>query len=1519
MIGRSNRPSLSRKSLDLVVALALVLSVQWTLPMTAHAATPTVSPTLDTFGFPDWYQDTTGTRLEPCLDANDPFCVVLPNPGVFDPAFPMTMPDNFPDEFFYSVVDSDRVDTPGCDGTRPGRATLRVALEGAFVNGVPAVGEQMVFGRVRVRVTSGLCPNTTYTFTHPYGTMSVTTNELGGTRVNEGTQDIGCLPIAPATCDFALAANSPVAKSFLRSTDPATPAGYLGDAVTLSTITGATYDPGSGLANYFSISDAGGEILRTDQFTVMGKIAGPLLPAPASLDFGGQDVDLGQAPAKTVTLTNVGVDPLTVSAIAASPAGRFVVTGTTCFGVTLARDASCTVSVAFDPALVGELVGTLSIAHDGIRMPLVVPLAGTGINPGQEAVITANPLQLNFGNVRIRTQTVAQRIRVTNTGSAPLQFTSISLIDVLAGDPGDKDQFVITSNACAGATVQPTKKCDISISARPVSSGLVQAALHLVANSNPGHVDIPLSVVGTGGIAAVSPVIDGATGFPTWYQDENGLRLGECIDPADPNCIVLADATFDPALPLQGRPDFANFPGEFFYTVTDSDVLTTPGCGSVLPGRAFIRAAVEAAFLNGAPIDAEQMTFGRVRIVVRGGLCPNTNYTFTHPYGTTVLRTDASGGIKPAAGTVDIGCVPVAPAVCDFADALQSPIFASFLQWDPAVAPAAPAGYIGDAVTLHRITGSPFNTNLFRIDGPVTAGGANVTVAQTNLFTVMGKLDGPLVANPSSVAFPPQTVGVTTQTQLVTLTNDGIGSLTVNSLVVGGADPGDFTLDTGCAAAVLAPSTSCTFSVTFAPTAVGFRNAFITVEHTGRNTGFKITIDGIGKAAAGPAISVNPSSLTFTDLHVGQVSQSMAITVSNLGGLEPLEVATPVIDNGLDFQLTNLCPVAPDTVPIDGSCIIKVRFTPTASGHRSGTITIPSNVVGAVTTVTVGGHGFGGAPAASSSIRAFDGFPDWYQDDNGVRVQPCLDPADPNCIVLADTGFDPGLPLAFPANYPGEFFYQIADSDAIVTPGCGGTTAGTATLRAALEGSFANGAPAAGEQITFARIRIVVTRGLCANQQYTFTTPYGPVSFLTNSVGGIPANAGTVDIGCAPVQPATCDFAEALAGPVASAGFLRWDPAFAPAPPPGYLGDAVTLHRIVGSRHVPAGETEPANYFAIDGTNLRTDLFSVSGHLAGPIIDAPASLDFANVDVGSVSADQTVTLTNVSNLAVTGLTPSITGADASQFAVSGGTCTGATLSLDQSCTVTIRFAPTTVGGKSAQLVVTHSGLNSPADVPLFGQAIDVPRPAVGLDPTSLTFGSQDVGTVSAAQNVVVTNTGTADLIVTSATLAGANPGDFQLTNGCTLTVAPGGTCTLQVRFAPTASGSRTARVQLVDNAPSSPQLVNLSGTGVAASLSLSPTSLSFTNIGVGGSSTKSVNITNTGTSNLVISSLTITGSTTFTIANHNCGAPVAPGKNCTVNVRFAPNVARSTFTGTLNVSSNATGAPHTVPLSGTSK
>ena len=62
-----------------------------------------------------------------------------------------------------------------------------------------------------------------------------------------------------------------------------------------------------------------------------------------------------------------------------------------------------------------------------------------------------------------------------------------------------------------------------------------------------------------------------------------------------------------------------------------------------------------------------------------------------------------------------------------------------FLKWDPAVAPLAPIGYLGDPNVPHRVVGSPTGNNIFRVAGP-NIGGSGINTIQTNLFAVSGKL-----------------------------------------------------------------------------------------------------------------------------------------------------------------------------------------------------------------------------------------------------------------------------------------------------------------------------------------------------------------------------------------------------------------------------------------------------------------------------------------------------------------------------------------------------------------------------------------------------------------------------------------------------------------------------------------------------------------------------------------------------------------------------------------------------------
>jgi hypothetical protein len=211
-----------------------------------------VGPVNSEYGFPSWYEDSNKTRVELCLDAENPLCGFLPG-DIPDGTAPISFPGNFPDEAFYMLAGSE-LTLPG-----GGKAVLVLGLEAAFANTVTE-GDQVVFGRQRI-VVKGAPANTTLTFQHPYGTITIDTDGTGAGKLVED--------ISPAAGNFTTALKSNIGP-FLKwdpATTPAAPAGYLGDPGQDHTVTGSPTG-----YNKFSVN-GGGLALETDQFTVQGKIS----------------------------------------------------------------------------------------------------------------------------------------------------------------------------------------------------------------------------------------------------------------------------------------------------------------------------------------------------------------------------------------------------------------------------------------------------------------------------------------------------------------------------------------------------------------------------------------------------------------------------------------------------------------------------------------------------------------------------------------------------------------------------------------------------------------------------------------------------------------------------------------------------------------------------------------------------------------------------------------------------------------------------------------------------------------------------------------------------------------------------------------------------------------------------------------------------------------------------------------------------------------------------------------------
>ena len=302
----------------------------------------------------------------------------------------------------------------------------------------------------------------------------------------------------------------------------------------------------------------------------------------------------------------------------------------------------------------------------------------------------------------------------------------------------------------------------------------------------------------------------------------------------------------------------------------------------------------------------------------------------------------------------------------------------------------------------------------------------------------------------------------------------------------------------------------------------------------------------------------------------------------------------------------------------------------------------------------------------------------------------------------------------------------------------------------------------------------------------------------------------------------------------------------------------------------------------------------------------PTTLAFGNQTLGTTSAPQTVTLTNSGNamLNITGITGS------GDFAVTN-TCS-ATLAAGANCTINATFSPTIEGNRTGQITVTSDAASSPDSAALTGTGTVAPMPAVTLNPTSLAFGNQTLGTTSAPQTVTLTNSGNAMLNITGIT----GSGDFAVTNTCSATLAAGANCTINATFSPTIEGNRTGQITVTSDAASSPDSAALTGTGTVApmpAVTLNPTSLAFGNQTLGTTSApQTVTLTNSGNAMLNITG--ITGSGDFAVTN-TCGATLAAGANCTINATFSPTI-EGNRTGQITVTSDAASSPDSVALSG---
>ncbi len=631
--------------------------------------------------------------------------------------------------------------------------------------------------------------------------------------------------------------------------------------------------------------------------------------------------------------------------------------------------------------------------------------------------------------------------------------------------------------------------------------------------------------------------------------------------------------------------------------------------------------------------------------------------------------------------------------------------------------------------------------------------------------------------SPTSINFGTVTVGSSSPAQTVTVSNTGTANLSVTGVSIGGTNSGDFAKSAdGCSGASIAPSSSCTFQVTFSPSALGSRSATATVSTNGGNP--VVNLSGTGGGA--PQINLSPTSVGFGNVTLGQSSSPTTITVSNTGTAN-LTVSTVSIGgtNASDFsKSSDTCTGA--TVPAGSSCTFAVSFSPSAVGSRSATVTVSSNAGNPTVALSGSGVGVPQVGVAPSSINYGTITVGSSSSAQTITV------SNPGTGALSVTSVSIAGPNAAD-------FTKSSDT-------CSGTSV------------------AAGSSCTF---RVTFTPGALGARSATVTVDTNagsPTVALSGNGGGTPA---------ASISPTSVNYGTVLAGTSSSPTTVTLtsngtsDLTVSSVSVSGAnAGEFVLSSDNCTGTTLPAGNTctfqvtfsptsagsKSATVTAV--TNAGNKTVSLSGTATAPAISvSPGSLSFGTVTVGSSSSPSTVTVTNTgtANLSVTGV--SVSGTNASDFALGSNGCTGATVAPGATCTFTVTFTPGAGGARSATVTITSNAGNQAVALSGAGGVA-----AISVSPSSLNFGYVGVDP-SDPQTVTVSNPGSADLSISTLTISGAAAGDYTISaDSCSgATVAPGGSCTFDVTLEATVAGTRAATITVASAAGN--RTVSLTGIG----------------------------------------------------------------------------------------------------------
>ncbi len=248
-----------------------------------------------------------------------------------------------------------------------------------------------------------------------------------------------------------------------------------------------TFAPTVGGTRTGAISFIDNAASSPQQVSLTGVATGAATPnvslSPSSLTFGSQIVG-GTSAAQSVTLTNTGTGPLSISSVGIS--GDFAETNNC--GSSLAAQASCQIAVTFAPTTTGSRTGGISVVDNATSSPQQLTLSGTAI-PAPVATLSAGASSVSFGSITVGS-TGTQSVVITNSGNATANIQSISTGNAAFSVSG------------APATLAAGSSVTLSIGFAPAVAGTYTGTLTIQSNASNSILSVGLN--GTGKAVAVS-------------------------------------------------------------------------------------------------------------------------------------------------------------------------------------------------------------------------------------------------------------------------------------------------------------------------------------------------------------------------------------------------------------------------------------------------------------------------------------------------------------------------------------------------------------------------------------------------------------------------------------------------------------------------------------------------------------------------------------------------------------------------------------------------------------------------------------------------------------------------------------------------------------------------------------------------------------------------------------------------------------------------------------------------------